>query len=57
MPENIIKKLDRLTPEEFEQMKRQCEVGFRIAWSVPDLALYRIGFFDKIRHPMSYKEG
>lgn len=38
VPENIIKKAEPLTPEEFNQIKRHCEIGFRIAWSVPELA-------------------
>ncbi|MFO7860975.1 MAG: HD domain-containing phosphohydrolase, partial [Desulfosalsimonas sp.] len=36
--ERILFKADTLTAEEFQEMKRHCEIGHRIALSSPDLA-------------------
>ena len=38
IPDRILFKNDRLTPEEYTVMQRHCEIGFRIAQSAPDLA-------------------
>jgi len=38
IPDHILFKPDRLTDEEFEEMKRHCEIGHRIAMSTSDLA-------------------
>jgi len=38
VPDRILFKPDRLTDEEFEEMKRHCEIGHRIALSLSDLA-------------------
>jgi len=38
IPDNILFKSSRLTPDEFTIMRHHCEIGFRIAKSVPDLA-------------------
>lgn len=38
IPDHILFKNDRLTPEEYTIMQRHCEIGFRIAQSAPDLA-------------------
>ncbi|SDD99877.1 sensor domain-containing diguanylate cyclase/phosphohydrolase [Sporomusa acidovorans] len=38
IPDNILFKPGKLTPEEIIVMRRHCEIGFRIAKSVPDLA-------------------
>lgn len=37
IPDKILLKPDRLTPEEFAVMKQHSEIGYRIAKSVPDL--------------------
>jgi len=37
IPDNILFKHDRLTEEEWRQMRQHCEIGHRIASSVPDL--------------------
>lgn len=37
IPDRILFKPDRLTPEEFETMKRHCEIGYRIALASSDL--------------------
>jgi len=37
IPESILMKPEDLTPEEWEIMKRHCEIGYRIAQSSPDL--------------------
>lgn len=37
IPDQILFKPDRLTPNEFAIMQRHCEIGFRIAKSAPDL--------------------
>ena len=38
VPDRILFKPDRLTDEEFQEMKRHCEIGHRIALSLSDLA-------------------
>jgi diguanylate cyclase (GGDEF)-like protein/PAS domain S-box-containing protein len=38
IPDNILFKPGRLTPEEYEIMKRHCEIGHRIAQASPELA-------------------
>lgn len=38
IPDNILFKPGRLTPEEYEIMKRHCEIGHRIALASPELA-------------------
>lgn len=38
IPDNIINKPGRLTEEEWETMKRHCEIGYRIVMSIPELA-------------------
>lgn len=38
IPDNILFKPGRLTPEEYEIMKRHCEIGYRIALASPELA-------------------
>jgi len=38
IPDHILFKPGRLTEEEFEEMKRHCEIGHRIAMSTSDLA-------------------
>jgi diguanylate cyclase (GGDEF)-like protein/PAS domain S-box-containing protein len=38
IPDSILFKPDRLTPQEFTEMKRHCEIGHRIALSVPELS-------------------
>jgi HD-GYP domain-containing protein (c-di-GMP phosphodiesterase class II) len=38
IPDRILFKPSRLTDEEFEEMKRHCEIGHRIALSTSDLA-------------------
>jgi len=38
IPDQILFKPDRLTPDELTIMRRHCEIGFRIAKSAPDLA-------------------
>lgn len=37
VPDSILFKTGRLTPEEFEEMKKHSEIGYRIAQSSPDL--------------------
>lgn len=37
IPDKILFKPGKFTPEEYEEMKRHCEVGYRIAQSSPDL--------------------
>lgn len=37
IPDRILFKPDRLTPEEFEEMRRHSEIGHRIAQSAPDM--------------------
>lgn len=37
VPDSILFKKGRLTPEEFEEMKKHSEIGYRIAQSSPDL--------------------
>ncbi|SDE92171.1 bifunctional diguanylate cyclase/phosphohydrolase [Sporomusa acidovorans] len=39
IPDNILFKPGRLTPEEFTKMKRHSEIGYRIAQASPDLSL------------------
>ncbi len=46
IPDNIIMKLDSLTPEEWEIMKQHSEIGYRIALSAPELN----GIAKKILH-------
>ncbi len=38
IPDHILFKPGRLTPEEFAVMKRHCEIGYRIALASPELA-------------------
>lgn len=38
IPSNILDKPDRLTPEEWETMKKHSEIGYRIALSSPELS-------------------
>lgn len=38
IPDNILFKPEKLTPDEISVMRRHCDIGFRIAKSVPDLA-------------------
>lgn len=38
IPDNILFKPGRLTPDEYEIMKRHCEIGYRIALASPELA-------------------
>ena len=38
IPDNILFKPGKLTPDEISVMRRHCDIGFRIAKSVPDLA-------------------
>lgn len=38
IPDSILFKDRRLTPDEYTVMKRHCEIGFRIAQSAPDIA-------------------
>ncbi|HBV96209.1 MAG TPA: hypothetical protein DEF36_04085 [Desulfotomaculum sp.] len=38
IPDRILFKAGPLTEEEYNEMKRHCEIGFRIAQSAPDLA-------------------
>ncbi|CQR73415.1 Cyclic di-GMP phosphodiesterase response regulator RpfG [Sporomusa ovata DSM 2662] len=38
VPDNILFKPGKLTPDEISVMRRHCDIGFRIAKSVPDLA-------------------
>jgi diguanylate cyclase (GGDEF)-like protein len=38
IPDNIVMKLDTLTPEEWEIMKKHSEIGYRIALSAPELS-------------------
>ncbi len=38
IPDKILFKPGRLTTKEFNEMKRHCEIGYRIAMSAPDLA-------------------
>ncbi|MBO8158374.1 PAS domain S-box protein [Thermosyntropha sp.] len=38
IPDNILFKPGKLTDEEYEEMKKHCEIGYRIAQSSPDLA-------------------
>jgi len=38
IPDSILFKPEGLTPEEYTEMKRHCEIGYRIAQSSPDLA-------------------
>lgn len=38
IPDNILFKKGSLTPEEFNEMRRHSEIGYRIAHSAPDLA-------------------
>ncbi|SMC50381.1 HD domain-containing phosphohydrolase [Sporomusa malonica] len=38
IPDRILFKKGRLTPQEFTDMKRHCEIGHRIALSVPELS-------------------
>jgi diguanylate cyclase (GGDEF)-like protein/PAS domain S-box-containing protein len=38
IPDSILSKPAELTPEEYTEMKRHCEIGYRIAQSSPDLA-------------------
>mgnify|MGYP001059967754 CR=1 FL=1 len=38
IPDSILSKPAQLTPEEYTEMKRHCEIGYRIAQSSPDLA-------------------
>lgn len=37
IPDRILSKLGPLTPEEFSEMQRHCEIGHRIAQTAPDL--------------------
>lgn len=37
IPDRILFKPDKLTAEEYEEMKRHCEIGYRIAIAIPDL--------------------
>lgn len=39
IPDKILFKPDKLTPEEYNEMKRHSEIGYRIAQSSPDLNL------------------
>nr|WP_276576516.1 HD domain-containing phosphohydrolase [Caldicoprobacter algeriensis] len=36
--ENILKKPGPLTPQEWEEMKQHCEIGFRIVQNIPELS-------------------
>ena len=36
--EQLLFKPGPLTPEEYDKIKEHCEVGYRIAWSAPDIA-------------------
>lgn len=38
IPDRILFKPGSLTPEEIKEMQRHCEIGYRIALSIPDLA-------------------
>jgi diguanylate cyclase (GGDEF)-like protein/PAS domain S-box-containing protein len=38
IPDSILSKPAELTPEEYTEIKRHCEIGYRIAQSSPDLA-------------------
>jgi diguanylate cyclase (GGDEF)-like protein/PAS domain S-box-containing protein len=38
IPDSILYKPDKLSPEEWETMKRHCVIGYRIAKSIPELA-------------------
>jgi len=38
VPDSILLKPDRLTPEEFQTMTSHCEIGYFIAMSLPDVA-------------------
>ena len=38
VPDSILSKPEKLTPEEYTEMKRHSEIGYRIAQSSPDLA-------------------
>jgi diguanylate cyclase (GGDEF)-like protein len=53
IPDNIIMKLDTLTPEEWEIMKKHSEIGHRITHSVPEL----IHISDKILYHHEWWDG
>lgn len=38
IPNNILEKPGKLTPEEWKTMKKHCEIGYRIVQSIPELA-------------------
>lgn len=38
IPDSILYKADKLSPKEWEIMKRHCEIGYRIARNIPELA-------------------
>jgi diguanylate cyclase (GGDEF)-like protein len=61
IPDNIIMKLDTLTPEEWEIMKKHSEIGYRIALAAPELShiaekiLYHHEWWDGSGYPRGLK--
>ncbi len=63
IPDRILFKQGTLTPEEYVEMQRHCEIGYRIAQSSPDLApiadciLKHHEWYNGRGYPLGLKEG